>query len=364
MLLTASGLTARSALFQHRVSSLLGGLAQVQLDRTTRAELLSLAPNLRPGVTSWSDGPCPAEECFSVELKNWPVWPITRWEYVNEFGYKAGYWLGARYGMFVATVELRDAKVHKLDYYLRLDDGTFTYGGVVTVGARSTLVFRDWRLSAADDESPDYRVRSVAKWPDKHLGVDFTPAADRRLVGHAFDVRLSCLWHLRGCQTAKDVLPAVWQDRQQIRQAMAARLAGADPCPDRILPRRAREVGDILLVEVESAYVTRDCDHTRCVRRHHVADYTLVRVLKGKLDRPLKGVAHSLTLFDAHPYGKLPNPALRLLKPGTRVLMFGDNSAHVDSPCEIVGATETALSVIESALASSPSSVGEAERAP
>jgi hypothetical protein len=61
----------------------------------------------------------------------------------------------------------------------------------------------------------------------------------------------------------------------------------------------------------------------------------------------------------------MPNPAVQLLHPATRVLMFSDNSTNVDTPCEIVAATaatDSAMQTIQSALAQPWSRIAETDR--
>ena len=69
--------------------------------------------------------------------------------------------------------------------------------------------------------------------------------------------------------------------------------------------------------------------------RYHLANYELLRVLKGKLNRPLKAVGHP-SVINGKSDQQMPNPAVQLLHPGTRVLMFSYNSTNVDTPCEIL----------------------------
>jgi hypothetical protein len=95
--------------------------------------------------------------------------------------------------------------------------------------------------------------------------------------------------------------------------------------------------------------------------RYHLANYELLRVLKGKLNRPLKAVGHPVVI-NGKSDQQMPNPAVQLLHPGARVLMFSDNSTNVDTPCEIVAATDSAMQTIQSALAQPWSRIAETDR--
>jgi hypothetical protein len=202
------------------------------------------------------------------------------------------------------------------------------------------------------DESPDYQVSSYFKWPKLDLGVVFAPTASPELVRHAFDLHLDCVWQL-GCRTAKQLLPLVWEDERKIEAAALTRIKSSDPCPDRILPRRARDVAHILLVEVERV---RPELNTYGPQQYRVVDYRLLETLKGTPNRPLKGVEHPLALFNID---MTPNPAISLSRPGARVLMFIDRHGSLEEPCEIVSATPSALRTIRAALALPTSQVEE-----
>jgi hypothetical protein len=120
------------------------------------------------------------------------------------------------------------------------------------------------------------------------LSISITPSAPATLSRHAFEPRLNCLWTLRGCRTTREILPTAWQAQENIQHAVELRLHSSNPCPDRILPRRARDTSDILLVEVKGVSPELEDEYGR----YHLANYELLRVLKGKLNRPLKAVGH------------------------------------------------------------------------
>jgi hypothetical protein len=149
-------------------------------------------------------------------------------------------------------------------------------------------------------------------------------------------------------------MPRADGDYQNIRRSAFARLRSPTPCPDRILFRRARDVADILLVEVANVHPVLEQFGNE---QEEIADYRLLEVLKGKLDRPLKNVGHPLSLSIGVNESAIPNPALKLLHPGSQVLMFSDSSTDVDSPCETVAATESAERAIRSTLRSNAGQV-------
>jgi len=358
-LLVSTALRIRAGLFEHRVSRIVHALAQVRLDQTTKTDLLATVPGLQPGAPSGTK--CRTEECYSEEISNWTS--SLEFHLLAELHstlvYELGYWLGFRLWLFSADVELRHGKVHKLEYALLLDDGSGGYPGTLDVDVESVRGFSSWSQSDFDDESPDYLAESYFKWPELTLRVVFTPAAQGQLVKHAFDLHLNCVWQLRGCRTARQLLPVAWDDKQAIESAAVARIQSSDPCPDRILFRQARDTGDILLVEV--ARLRPDLETGR-LAGYRMADYRLLQVLKGKVNRPLAGVAHSPTMYVPSSYLQVSNPATKLLYPGSRVLMFSRNYTSIGGPCDIVAATPSALEALRTALASPSSQVVDSDR--
>jgi hypothetical protein len=345
-------------IFEYRILATVNGLAQIRLDQTSKVELLKAVAGMRSGPPSWAK--CHGEECFSEEISNWPTGHTSLFffrVYVwSKYAYKFGYWMGLRLWHFPADAELRDGKVHKIRYHLDVDDGTALYPGSMFVNVESLRGF-----SSFNDDSPDYRVSDYFKWPELQINVDFTPHAPVQLVHHAFDLNLNCIWQLLGCRSAKELLPLAWQDRLPIQAAFQARLQSPEPCPDHILTGRARDSSDILLVEVarERPDLT-----ARAPWERRLVDFRLLEVLKGQINRPLEGVGTIPTIFLSPPDNNIPNPALRLLHPGLKVLMFSDSSTDIDSPCEIVAATPSALQTIKAALASPTSHVAEDDRLP
>jgi hypothetical protein len=264
--------------------------------------------------------------------------------------------LGLHIWNFGAKVVVRGGRVHDIYYYLMVDDGTGEYPGTISLKASSLRGSNRRVRNLFRDESPDFQISTYRKWPDLNLTVIFAPTASPELVHQAFDLRLGCMLQL-GCRTARQILPLVWDDKQKIEAAAHARMKSSDPCPNRILPRRARDIPNILLAEVERV---RPGLETSYDQLYQVADYRLLEVLKGVPNLPVKGkgVRHRSTILGTY---NVPNPALNLLRPGERVLMFTDADGVLVEPCEIVAATPGALQTIRSALASPASQVVESD---
>jgi hypothetical protein len=355
LLLTTFALRIRAAIFEYRVTSIVEGLAKLKLDESNKSELLKLVPTLRPCLPG--DPPRPGDSCYAVELSEIPHFRLME---SRAHLFEIAYWLGARYWDLSASVMLRQDKVHKLGYHLRLTNGSLSYPGILSIAATSVRGYRAEHLDPTLDESPDYRVTRYFKWPAQTIQVMFTPTAPRNLAHHAFDIRLNCIWYLRGCRTADEVLPLAGEDYQDIKRSAFARVRGPNPCPDRILARRARDVANILLVEVESVHPGSEKSGEE---QYQTTDYKLLEILKGKLDWPLKNVRHPFTISLSWDDPPFPNPVLNLLHPGSQFLMFSDSISNVDSPCETVAATESAKRAIRIALQSHALQVPEGDLA-
>lgn len=351
LVLLTSGLRIYAAIFEHRVTAVLSGMAQLRLDRTTKSEMLARVPVLRPGLP---DGAiCHPDECYSVELRNWPG--DSGLPRLTLLLGPLGRWLGVRYWRFTAVVGLREGRVRDISYHLLVDNFTHQYPGFLLIRLSSTRGYRYGYLSAFEDESPEYRVTHYFKWPDLDTEVVFTPAAPPWLVQHAFDVRLNCIWSLRGCRTVTQVLPSVENDRRAIEQAALARVHSSDPCPDEILPHRARDVSDILLAEVKSVGPELSEEG---YGRYRLVDFDLLEVLKGKVHQPLHSVRFLLNTYEPGSGREMPDPDAKSIRPGARVLMFSD----IGGPCQTVEATDSALQTIRKALAAGASEVPEEDR--
>ena len=344
-----------AAVFEYRVLAVLRQMEKFKLGQTSRAELAN-------SVTGMRSAPCApvpnSTECLGKQVSNLSGHLLfvrlqklygVYWD--NKTIYEAGHLLGIRICDFYVTFEIRDQKVQGFDYGLSLDNGSNQYPGTIVVKVSSADSYLQAPLGNTEDESSEYRVRRYPMWPELNLSILFTPLAPATLTRHAFEPSLNCLWRFDGCRTSKQIFPAAWQDEKNIQRAAGARLHSSNPCPDRILSHRVRDASNILLVEVE--HVSPEMGSETYGTTFHLVDYKLLRVLKGESNRPLKAFGHSSLVYDpGDPRQKMPNPAVQLLHPGARVLMFSNDFYQVDEACEIVAATDSALQAIQSRLQS------------
>ncbi len=332
-----------AAIFEYRVLRSLRTMERFEPGKTDITEIVNNL-NLRrlPG--------CPdGSECLGENLDSWSSVFQYRFPrlygvcFGTKTGYTIGHWLGFRVHDFHVEFQVREKKFYSLYYRLMLDNNSYEYPGAMMI--RAATVYGDGYPDgpfASEDESPDYSVRQYFKWPNQDLSILFTPKAPAALVHHAFEPLLNCVWALRGCRTTKQVLPAAWGDEENIQHAVDVRLHSTNPCPDRILPRRARDLPNILLVRVKDEGPELDSDG-----RYRWVTYDLLRVLKGSANLPLKHVLYPSALDDQGKSArKMSDPDMQLYRPGSRVLMFP--GAYT---CEKTAATDSAIQAVQSALA-------------
>ena len=365
LVIAAIALRVAAGIFEYRVMKTVNALSQVRLDQTNEPESLEIMPGLKPGTSSLAN--CPVKVCFAKENYIWPSGLAGVVHYFFGDGSdprdKVRFWLGYRVARFSADVELNEGRVHKLDYSLLVGNVNLKCRGIVLANAKGIQgfpfgrvlwsvnqeEFSDGRIPENEDESPDYQVTWTPIYKGSAnagigLNVAFTLAAPAGLVRHAFDLHLNCIWHLTGCGSARDLLPLAWDDKLGIESAALARMKSSNPCPDRILQRRARDSLDIILAEVTRLLPNLKSDWLGECRR---ADFRLVQVLKGKLDRKLEGALLPITIGTQDHNPRIPNPVIPYLHPGSKLLMFSENY----EPCQIVAATPSALQTIQTALA-------------
>jgi len=339
-------------IFQFRVHKLMSGLATLRIGMTSKDEALSRIPGLRLIRSASKDYHCGADECFAVAIPNSR---LSNWIFLPTFGEEhrtlnsALHWWGFRAWDFRASVDFRSGKVSYFDYRLMLSPVPSSYPNALVISVLSRNRFEERLLSWDVDESPNYFVYH-GKWPEFQTGVYFTRDTPGELLGHAFDLHLRCLWSLAGCRTANQLLPQVEQDRLGIERAAIARLMGLDQCPLRILPHRARDAEDILLVEVGTVSPATGEGESG----YRKATIHLLRVLKGKPQQaPTKiVVAPELHLGEVSAH----NSAFDLLNPGQRLLLFAGyepfpvDRLYIDAACEAMDGTDGAVQVIQTTL--------------
>ena len=349
----AIALRIEAAVFEWRVHKVMAGLSSLRVGTTTKAEALSKIPELKIVSDPRERSYCHVDECLSIEiedskLSNWILFRVTRTD--NQVLYLTLHWWGLRFSGYRAYVDFTSGKVVDFGYLLMVSTSRPGFPGDVMIGVSSERRIPSRGLNLEIDENPYYYVRHFHKAPEQNMSIYFTPEAPNEFVSHAFDLKLRCLHSLAGCSTANELLPEVERDKLRIQRAAVDRILGSNPCPDRILPHRARDIENILLVEVTSVNPTLMQGNSGSWYR--LANLRLLRVLKGNASGPLDNIVIPSEIWFGEK--KAYNSAIDLLNPGQKILFFSDSSQYssqyIDEPCQAVAATDSAVQTIEKAL--------------
>jgi len=350
LLMFGIGLRIEAALFVTRVHRILSEVSKIQPGVTRGSEIAAKIQGFRP-ISDSDQGlgipnQCRPDKCLVLELTNARpfFWILERTNLLNQPRlYSALHWAGLRYWNFRTWVYLDEGVIRRHGYFLEVSHGSNLNPQVMFVLVSQVLHFDAYNLIATDDESPHYRVEHYFKWPELSTRIAFTPEVTSELKRHAFDLRLRCLWGIRGCRTIDQVLPDVDEDIQGIEQASLNRLRSDNQCPERILKRRARDAKSIIVVEVEALKEGPVC---YAGRAHRFADLRLIRSLKGNWNGSLQNLGFAEELEGRYD-PPVVNSAINLLKPGERMLLFSDASQFIDAPCEAMRATQSAVNSVD-----------------
>jgi len=265
--------------------------------------------------------------------------------------YRTLFFLGHRFARFEARFRLRSGVVSEYTYKLQLDDGSFSTPGLLTLDVQGGGDNELRCLSDSFDENPEYQEHSFHKWPDKDLGLRFFPGAAAEQQSHAFQLQLSCMQRSQGCRFAREILPAAYEDMEQISFAARRRLDSRTPCPDRILAARVKHFPklDIRLAEVTQANGTIRLWSPRDSEPYRTARLQEIKILRGKKEDASATVEEPMWIHRG-PTREFANPAAGLLKPGAQFLIFSGREVRLESACTMVSATPYALQILQRAL--------------
>jgi hypothetical protein len=345
LLVTAAG-RLRSYFMARKIEAVLHGFAEIRLDQTTEEQLKKTVPYL--AQKDWTDQSGVLHHWFGVHISNesdlWLSWLIDL--RVEWLGYLAD-WLGYRFIGFDADVLVQGGKVTHVEYGLANQWVRPQYAGYTGYIVSARSVHGYWidrrvhfRVLSEDDESPQYRPSRDAN----RLYVKFAADARPEITQHAFQLNLGCFWGLRGCDDARRIAPAVWQDIQNIRHDTYQQLISGR-CPDSIVEGRMRYWPDItvLLLEVTGSRrieVNEEGDRAE----DWFTDYKLKEAIRGQSTGPWNNIRFRQTIPALDdPTRTMANQIWPETKIGTLVLFF-------ESPkfrsCRFVPATPSVLEIV------------------
>jgi hypothetical protein len=220
-------------LFARRVNRLLTALSSLKTGVTSRAEALSLLPELT--FTRPADGlfdVCnprytdKAEECSYLIIDSRAtdglfalINKVSDYTspYLTDDTYLSvlKYW-GFRYYRFIVRVQFREGKVSDFGYSLAISGRGYKSYELIHADVDCSKHLSE----IGQDESPHYRVIHPTPWAESSITVDFTSHALRELLQHAFHPQLKCMWlSFAGCKEANQVLPEAENDRLRMENA-------------------------------------------------------------------------------------------------------------------------------------------------
>lgn len=336
-----------------RANTLLLKVKQLRARESTFEDAMRLAHEYA-GHVDYRGEQCSSKNCsFVISLGS-------GWSALPPFGYKMDVLraVGIRVSWFGGSVQVRDGYVigKGFDVWIEAKRGA-PYGQWLAVTAQLTDHFR-WcdyfsgRIRGLE-EHPNYYVvhpHLSTSGGGQALGAEVTPDATPREIERAFDFRLSCVSSLVGCSEVGELLPTAWEDYVALeKSSWQSENAGTyGPCPLRTLARLARDMGNVLLVEVKRVFPVDTNDN-----RSQDVEFQLVEVLKGQPDKHLARFPMDIGGDES---GSTPLPArlpARVFSPGKRVVLFLRNSEldFIPEPhCEVVPATQEYLGVVRQTL--------------
>ena len=340
--------------FAQEVQGRFDQLANVEVDRTSRAEVFALSPDLKPVfATSGEFYLCNRNpDCVlgvGIALPRWLLW-IMQSKKLNWIIEKT------HSGRVVRIVFLRSARVE--DGWTRLcltfRDGRVEYWSyeiVATNHAGDSILLEVFAAPKAakvfmegppHDENFDFWVdRVFDNLGDFSRKVVFYPAASEELKRVATHPDLTCLQSYRSCETAKQLIPGALAADRQIREASVARLRGPVPCPEYIIRSYAQHASWIAEAEVAAV---RDDPTEPGVRLIQLRSVVPIKGVPRDVDREISMVSYS----SVSEQKAAPNRVASLAKPGNRVILLDVGAGFfTDGACTTIPATEENLRVVQ-----------------
>jgi hypothetical protein len=298
--------------------------------------------------------PCTVERCkFMISLGTWP-------EHQPGFIEEALRFVGIRAYGVEAAVGVRNGRVMETEF------GVTTEAKLGTTGEQ-------WLAAVAkvsdrfprSDHSEGHR-QGLDKHPNREvIHPHFTITGGGQIIvsevtadtnaaekERPFNFRLSCISSLMGCSELRELAPSAWEDltalsKEQEEQVEEPRNYGA--CSTRSLARIARDIDNVLLVEVKRVFpVKKAGDSLQDV------EFQLIEVLKGQTDKHLSRFPLEVPEADAAAGGRTPALPPNTFSPGNQLLLFlkeGEIDFIPYPHCEVVPASGENLAVVRRTLA-------------
>jgi hypothetical protein len=336
-----------------RASALLLRVKQLRARESTFEDAMRLAHEYVSHVDYWGE-PCSSTHCsFTISLGYGWTWPPSL-IYGTDILRK----VGIRVSRFDGSVQVRDGHVIRTVFEVWTEakrGAPFGQWLVVTTELTDHFPQSDYyrgRRLGLEDHPNHYVTKPHLSTSGRGeiLVAAVTPDATSTEIERAFDFRLSCTSSLVGCSELGDLLPTAWEDYVALERSSHPNgdRRNYGPCPVRSLARLARDMDNVLLVEVKRIFpVDSDRNWSQDV------EFQLVEILKGQPDKHLPRFPMDTRRDDGGsarlPVGLPP----KIFSPGKRIVLFLRNSELDFIPyphCEVVQATEENLGVVRQTL--------------
>jgi hypothetical protein len=220
--------------FAQEVQGRFDQLANVEVGRTSRAEVFALIPELKPVlatsgdfylchenpdcVMTWTAPPRWLLRIFQSNKLNW-ILEKTHSGWLVGFVFRM---VRVEDGWTRLSLTFRDGRVEYWGYKITATNHAGDSIMLRVVAALKAKVFMEGR---PHDDNFDFWVdRIFDNWGDFTQQVVFYPAASEELKRVAVHPDLTCLQSYRGCETAKQLIPGALAADRQIREASVTRL--------------------------------------------------------------------------------------------------------------------------------------------
>jgi hypothetical protein len=342
------------ARFAQKVQTQFDQLANVEVGRTSRAEVFALIPQLKPVLsTSGEFYLCEKNpDCvmFDTASPGWLLriiqsnklnWIIEKTHSGKAIGAVLRRLLGSPgIGWTRLCITFRDGRVEH-----------WCYEVTATNHAADAILLRVFAVPASSrrfmeypphDENFDFWVRHIFdNIGDLGRTVVFTPAASEELKYVAVHPDLACLRSYWGCETANQLIPQALATEKHIREASETRLRGPVPCPAHILRSYAKAASWIATAEIASV---RDDPTEPGVRLIQLRSVVRLKGVPRDLDRELSMVSYSGV---SEQKGAL-NRVASLAKPGNKVILLRVGSYFfTDGACTTVPVSAENLRAVQ-----------------
>jgi hypothetical protein len=211
LLLTSCVLRWQAYQFDRRATAVMGQMKRIRLRQTSSQEAISLLTPLGFRRDT-SEHPKGDEQVYSLTVSRvpgsaWSAWEMTvaelllRWRVMRDLVF----WMGLRFWLFHAEVTVDNDRAVAMAYRLTVLHRLDVF---VSLSVQS-LESKEMAHWSGQEEQQQFMAYYRPQFGDQAMDIKFSAEAPRDQVETAFRPRLACVWKLRECDRAADLLPEV-----------------------------------------------------------------------------------------------------------------------------------------------------------